>query len=340
MAVAPEGALYLHYPCFDGLISAAIAWDFLERSRGWSPAAICPINYSPELRSAWLATPMPADSAIVDFLYHPGARFWVDHHATTFLTEGARLDYERGGEERFLLYDPAFTSCAKLLWDCVGSASPDAQRYAEMAYWADRTDSATYDSVDEAILGSQPALQIARSLSAGRDDAYCAFLLQHLRTDTLAQVAALPEVASREREVFERIQRGLDLIMRGDTVALEDGAIAVLDIHNVPNASISRYSPYRRYPNARYSVALTRADEESRILAMRNPWLDFESVPLGKMFERLSESFPGIQGGGHQRVGAVVIPADSPYEPNAVLRKIVNEIRAQDRALSPARAAS
>ena len=330
-----ECSIYLHYPCFDGLVSAAIAWDFLEGSQGWSPGTVCPVNYGSDQRAKWLTTALPPQSVVVDFLYHPDAFFWADHHATTFLNEEARLAYERHENDRSLLYDPKVTSCAKLLWEHLAAASSDPGRYEEMAYWADRTDSAKYDSVDEALFGAQPGLQIARSLSASRDDSYCEFLLRHMHTDTLAQIAALPEVAARERDVWKLTQNGLDFIRKNKRMAMRTGGIVVLEVDEIPDMIVNRYSPYEFYPDARYSVALSRSSKDASILAMRNPWRDFESVDLGKIFEKLGETFDGVKGGGHQRVAAVVISANSQYEPEVVLSEIVDQIRRKDRELAP-----
>jgi len=324
LASSTEGSLFLHYPCFDGLVSAAIAWDFLESSQGWRLAAICPVNY--DRRDTWLTTPLPSQSVVVDFLYHPDAAFWADHHPTTFINEESRLNFELRTDKRFFLYDPKATSCAKLLWERVGYASSDPTRYAEMAVWADRTDSATYDSVDEAIFGTQPALRIARSLSAGQDQEYCAFLLQAMHALTLEEIAELPEVASRESDVRVRTQKGIDLV--NERIAMQSGGIVVVDVDEAPDAIVNRYSPYfGRFRDARYSVALIRSAKGASILAMRNPWINFESVHLGEIFEP-------FKGGGHQRVAAVVIPADSGTDPRAAVDGIVAAIRAKDRALA------
>jgi hypothetical protein len=94
--------LYLHYPCFDGVMSAALAWDFLETSQHWTIAHAMPVNYDGS--AGWLARKLPARSAVVDFLYHPGAAFWADHHATTFLSDAVRGDFEARASE-FVAYD-------------------------------------------------------------------------------------------------------------------------------------------------------------------------------------------------------------------------------------------
>src|SRR5437867_9299784 len=78
-----EGTLYLHFPCFDGLVSAVLASDFLEQN-GWKfNRRFCPVNY--HLRPTWISSHLRPPCAVVDFLYHSDAQFWADHHSTTFL---------------------------------------------------------------------------------------------------------------------------------------------------------------------------------------------------------------------------------------------------------------
>lgn len=316
MATAARGALHLHYPCFDGVVSAAIAWDFLETSTGWALDAIRPVNY--DVRDRWLETQMPPHSAVVDFLYHPDAAFWADHHGTTFLTDDSRRHYEEHRDGRYLLYDGTGTSCAKLLWQHVGERVSDPQRYGEMARWADKTDSAAYESVDEAIFGSAPALEIARSLALGEGQDYCELLLRHMRVDSLDDIAQLPEVRSRALAVRRRTELGMSAVQAA--IADRNG-IVVADVTQIGEAMINRYSPYVFHPEARYSVMLVRGDGDAKITAMRNPWLDFESVQLGELFRTFG-------GGGHQRVGSVVMPGDS--EPQRRVDAIVDAIHSLD----------
>jgi hypothetical protein len=312
------GALFLHYPCFDGLVSAAIAWDYLETSAGWAVDAIRPVNY--DVRGSWLETPLPAHSAVVDFLYHPDAAFWADHHGTTFLTDASLRHYEDHRDGRGLLYDRTETSCAKLLWERFRYEVSDPQRYGELARWADKTDSAAYESVDEAIDGSSPALEIARSLALGDEQGYCELLLRHMRVDSLERIAALPDVRSKALEVRRRTELGIGAV--GSSIEERDG-IAIVDATQTGDAMINRYSPYRFHPEARYSVALIRSERDAKITAMRNPWKDFESVQLGQIFQKFG-------GGGHQRVGSLVMAIDD--EPEKRLASIVDTIREEDQA--------
>jgi len=319
MRLGSEGTLFLHYPCFDGLVSAAIAWDFLEGAKGWKIADFQPVNY--DRAASWVKTDLPRRAAIVDFLYHPQAAFWADHHETTFASELHRHEYDINAAGHMLFYDPAAPSCGMMLFSALSDDLSDPERYRQMASWADRIDGAQYSSVEEAVIGSAPAIIINLSLTGARDDAYFQQLLCAMRFKTLDEVAALPEVRSRAEDVRARTQMGLRLVK--NAVKLEPGGIAVFAVSPDAGDIVNRYSAYYFLPTARYSVALVLSPKDAKITAMRNPWIDFDSVPLGPIFKKYG-------GGGHQRVASVVIPANNGIDYKAAMASIVDEIRHQD----------
>jgi hypothetical protein len=203
--------------------------------------------------------------------------------------------------------------------DCFGFKNP---RYDEMVEWADRIDSARYASVEEAVLGDAPALQIRASLAAGKGRALSKQLVDRLRTSTLEQVAGLPMVRKRAGKVQRKIAAGLDRFAQAAEV--HDGDIVVFDVTTPKNDMISRYAPYYFFPEARYSVGIERSPKSAKITAMRNPWREFPSVDLGKIFD-------GFGGGGHQRVGAVILAGIRAQEAGSILAEITRQIREQDR---------
>lgn len=316
-----SGTLYLHYPCFDGLVSASIAWDFVATSKNWTIANLCRVNY--DRLGGWLQTRLAPNSVVVDFLYHPDATFWADHHGTTFITEESRRDFEIHKRGRLLLYDRDSPSCAMMLWNKLRSGLSDEARYGEMAVWADKIDSANYASVDEAIYGSHPALEISLSLAVAGEQEYFELLLHSMRTMTLANVASLAPVRSRVTDAKQRVENGLQSVRDG--IHMEPGEIAVFEAKQTQHGMVSRYSPYVFFPNARYSVAMVSSANGAKITAMRNPWRDFESVELGSIFENYG-------GGGHRRVASAVVPNDKAPNPTKALKDIIAEIRAQDTA--------
>jgi hypothetical protein len=311
--------IWFHSPCFDGIVSAVLVWDFLENARGWVVGDLCPVSYA--MRPSWLNQQLPERSAVVDFLYHPGAAFWADHHATTFLSPELREHYDKRNDP-CIIYDPLADSCAGLLWTHFTTVFKyQNDRYRDLVRWAKKTDSASYASVREALSSREPALRINASLVYGDSDSYSAFLVRKLRETPLEFVASLPEVASR----YERYQRDLaEALEIFRSAARLEGDIVVFDI-DAKNAFVPRYAPYEFFPKARYSVGIVRRPGTATITAMRNPWREFSSVHLGNEFEQLG-------GGGHSRVGSVVLRGADIAKARGLLETLISKLlnRSQD----------
>jgi hypothetical protein len=313
-----NATLYFHYPCFDGLVSAVLAWEFLEQHDGWNISDFHPVDYT--LRDKWLSSELKTPCAIVDFLYHPSAAFWADHHQTSMLTKAAEEDFERRKGDACLLFDARARSCASLIFRHFRRSLVHKPHFKEMATWAEKIDTAAYSSVEEAILGDAPALRISRTLSMEDESGaeYVRFLIRQLRDHDLGYVADLDEVKRREDRVRRGILSGLKRVKA--KLKVEPGGVAVFDARTDGNQVISRYAPYYFAPNARYSIAVIRSPAGIRITAMRNPWRTFRSIPLGRAFARFG-------GGGHQRVGAVQLPAAHRNRVHNVIESLLAEMR-------------
>jgi len=193
--------------------------------------------------------------------------------------------------------------------------------YAEPVKWADKIDGARYESVTEAIFPSVPALRISLGLVFGDHEGYCERLVRALREETLNCVAELPEVLMRFERAQSLIQSGLDRF--GRAARLESDGIVMFDV-DARRTIISRYAPFYFFPEARYSVGIVRWEEGAKITAMRNPWREFESAPLGKICEEFG-------GGGHRRVGSVVLRGERVAEAGTLVSRIVSEIRREEK---------
>jgi hypothetical protein len=310
----PNGTLYFHTACFDGLVSAAITSVFLETD-GWQLDDLAPVGY--DRRESWLSTHLHTPAAVVDFLYHPDAEFWADHHSTTFLTPAAREDFERRRSTRCFLFDDKVGSCSRLLWDALHARVPDAERYREAVSWAEKIDTANYASVDEAIDGTSPALRIKLSLLSHSDPDYLRLLVKEMRSGDLNRIAELAPVHERFAEAQRRIAVGLSHAFHNTRLKDE---IALMDIEPTGDEIVSRYAPYRFFPQARYSISIVRSASSIRITAMRNPWMNFRSAPIGKILQPFG-------GGGHERVGSVLVPDKSLESARKIVDCLVSEMQ-------------
>lgn len=312
-----RATLLFHSPCFDGIASAVITCDFLRSREGWPEPELRHVNY--DLKTTWLAERFPQPTAVVDFLYHPDAAFWADHHRTTFLSSEMRLDFERRRGLR-ILYDSTADSCAGLLWrDLNSNFSYRNDRFTELVIWAEKIDAARYESVAEAFSLDPPALKISISLALATEG-YSEMLVQRLSELSLDDVSRLPEVSEKIEQARQLRQAGLE---RFHAAASLRNGIVVFDVDG-RDVMVPRYAPYQFFPEARYSVGLTRHEERASITAMRNPWIEFESVPLGDILARYG-------GGGHQRVGSVVISDPTTEDTRLLLEKIVATIESEAR---------
>ncbi len=317
-----RATLYLHFPCLDGVISGGLATLYLEKTRGWKFKTFQPVNYHQQ--KEWPDTRLPRHSAVVDFLYHPQAEFWADHHETSFLTDQLRADFEArrdksGFKDESRFYDKQSGSCASLLWREIGGTLGPDTRLEEMVRWAEKIDSAAYDSVEEAFSSSHPALVLSRSLATDADQRYCEFLLTQLRHASLEDVIRTDEVQKRFLRTQELNTLGLERVRQ--SIRLE-GCVAVFEASS-QGVMMNRYSPYYFYPNARYSIGITHSKHSTKITAMRNPWLNFESFHLGEFMRRFG-------GGGHQRVGSVVLPAERSEEAGNIRQELLQNLNPVD----------
>jgi hypothetical protein len=314
--MAETFTVYLHFPCFDGIVSAVLASEYLKRKQGIETGQFVPVNYSD--RQTWLTRPLQKPAAVVDFLYHPDAAFWADHHQTTFLTPQLEQQFRQSGSAD-LLFDPDATSCAEVIWRKSYRLLREP-RFREMVDWARRIDGARYETVNDAVLGDAPALQINLSLMQDASAEYCRVLIEGLRSGSLADVAASAQVQRNYKKARAAILSGQKLFRKGAHIEKDD--IVVFHVGDTGKAHLSRYAPYLEYPGARYSVGILQTGEGAKITAMRNPWRRFKSVPLGKIFSSYG-------GGGHQRVASVLLKDED--EAKRTLKSILTDMREASR---------
>jgi len=308
------GGIYYHAPCFDGIVSAVLAWDFHEHERGWSGVELTPVKYSS--KNKWVSAHLRSNPVVVDFMFHPEAQFWADHHSTSFHTADLKETFEKSKNSSWI-FDEKATSCAKLLWDRFKhDFKYRNSRYSGLVAWADKIDSARYESVDEAISAVAPALQLSATLALTANGAYYNFLVTALKKHSIEAVLEFPEVGKMLKRFKHLSGNGFELMKHA--IRLTKSEIAVFDI-TLKDAMVNRYSPFYFMPTARYSVGLLRYAGGAKLTAMRNPWIEFESAHIGDICAKLG-------GGGHQRVGSILIPPKNISSASEVLEKVINAI--------------
>lgn len=309
--------LYYHAQCFDGAVSAAMALDLLHARLGWNDAALVPVDY--DVRSVWESVPTAEEFAVVDFLFHPRAALWVDHHASPFVAPEMAADFANGSRDS-RLYDPTAPSCARVLVAALADVAPQEARLSEIVSWADKIDSAAYETVEEALFDRAPALDLSRSL-AEADAEFSNRVVRRIRSEGLGACRD-PEVRRRAEAWLGRQQSGYRYFL--PRARLVDD-IVIFDV-DAREHTISRYFPFAIHREARYCAGILRLSTGMKITAMRNPWLDFKSAPLGTIMGRWG-------GGGHERIGSAILPEAAVARASNILELVVAAIREADRGI-------
>ena len=270
------------------------------------------------------------ENAIVDFKYSasPKITWWFDHHQSAFLTPqdhqhflACQKDPVCGARKFF---DPKYTSCTSFL------AHIGAARYgfntapvAELIHWADIVDGALYESPESAVEMAAPAMKLTLIIESNQDPVFIPRLIPLLTSLPLAEVLSQPFVAGLLPPLLERHAEALELIR--SRAEERDGTI-FFDITDHPLEGFNKFIPYYLYPNATYSIGLSKSSFRTKVAVGSNPWTKADPatmVNLAQVCERYG-------GGGHARVGAISFPPDQEEKARVAAAEIVAELRAKN----------
>jgi hypothetical protein len=279
---------------FDGICSAAV---FLASVSGTRVAhgfqvELVPVDY--DLKPSWAQTVLPKRSAILDFLYHPAADWWFDHHPSAFVK--AEWEASFRPDDRHV-WNTQYKSCPGLILDSLRDDVLKADlraRFREHVIWSDIIDSAQYSSPCQVVEAVEPALRINLSLAVHGDRGYFTFLVKCLEEKSLDEVARLKDVSRRYEKAMNWQKSALAYMER---VAEVRNGVAFFDLRK-RGEMFHRYAPYYFWPDVKHAVAVYANGQSSRIAVSSNPWGRHEGPDLGALCEQYG-------GGGHRRVAGV-----------------------------------
>jgi hypothetical protein len=300
--------LYFHND-FDGHASAAVFLNFLK-TRGDDVSSINPVDH--EIRGQWPGLKPGNSFAVFDFYFHPRAKYFFDHHQTTFIKEEWKKKFK---ESSFYYLKPKYLSCCGL----VGAMLKRDHQYLpnknikELMKWLDIVDGAKYKSAKQAILMKEPALKINAYIdSAIKSGQKTDWIVEELASKSIALIAKNPKIISfYEKTVNENkksmifYKKSLQIFMNTSFIDLSKTRVARL-----------RTAPYFLQPKLLYNITIKNKDGGYRISIGSNPWINTRSkVDLGLILRR----FCG--GGGHY--GAAGGFVKSKKEAQAVIDSVI-----------------
>ena len=268
--------VFYHDKCFDGACSASLFTRF-HRERIEPSASYTYHGLVHRAGALFDESEFTGDqNAIVDFKYSASPRitWWFDHHLSAFLTPqdqqhflACKQDPECASRKFF---DPKYTSCTSFIAHIASTQFGfDTAPVADLVHWADIVDGALYESPESAVEMAAPAMKLTLIIEATQDPAFIPRIIPLLTEKPLAEVLAQPFVAELLPPLLERHREAIDLIR---SRAEEKNGTIFFDITDHQLEGFNKFIPYYLYPNATYSIGLSRSSFRTKVAVGSNPW--------------------------------------------------------------------
>ena len=311
--------LLYHGHCFDGVASAATFTRFYkERIHPEAEVAYRGLLHRPG--TLFDLDMFDGDeNAIVDFKYAASERltWWFDHHESAFLTPEDEAHF-RADTSGAKFVDPTRKSCTEFIADVASTRFGfNAAPLKTLVEWAHIIDGALYESPSQCVELKEPALQLMQVIEADPDDNFIERVIRQLVEKPLADVATSAEVQQRFQPIYKQHLETLEAIRRKASFA---NRVVEFDLVDEGYEGFNKFIPYYLYPEANYTVALTRGALRTKISVGSNPWAP---VPRTHNIAKICERYGG---GGHAVVGAISFRPDEVERGRAAMKEIVEEL--------------
>ncbi|MBS1813843.1 MAG: phosphoesterase [Acidobacteria bacterium] len=315
-----------HNNCFDGACSASVFTRFHRECIG----AATRYSYQGLQHKAGVQfeeSDFSGDeNAIVDFKYSPSPRltWWFDHHQSAFMTEADRAQFDAqqadGWHAMRHFFDPNYISCTGFIAK-IGETKFgwNTEPLKELIHWANIVDGAKYESACSAVEMDEPAFKLTMVIEAASTETIQK-IIPLLTEIPLADVLQQPFIAFQLTPLWEQHLRTIDLIR--ERARVEDG-IVTFDLIDKPVEGYNKFIPYYLYPEATYTVGLTRSSFRTKISVGTNPWSPISHEQLANIADICQK----YGGGGHARVGAISFPVDRVEDARRAAGEVVQMLR-------------
>jgi hypothetical protein len=311
-----------HGHCFDGVSSAATFTRFyLERIHPNTEVSYGGLLHRPGNLLFDRDMFDGDENAIVDFKYSPSEKltWWFDHHQSAFLTpeDEAHFRADHSGK-KFL--DATRKSCTEFIADVAQTKFGfDAEPLGDLIHWAHIIDGALYDSPAQCVELKEPALQLMQVIEGTPGESFIEEIIRDLTQKSLTEVATSDEVQRRFQPILKQHLETVEAIKRKATCEHD---VVQFDLIDEGFEGFNKFIPYYLFPEATYTVALTRAPQRTKISVGSNPWAP---RPRRHNIATICERYGG---GGHAVVGAISFAPDEVEKARKAMGEIVEELQA------------
>lgn len=311
-----------HGHCFDGVASAALFSRFY-RARFQRDAEIEYTALLHRPNNLFNDEMFDADeNAIVDFKYSPSPRvtWWFDHHQSAFLSSADESNFKADTSGKKFL-DTTSKSCCEFIARIAREKFDYEDKSLEpLVTWAHIIDGALYDDPAQAVELRAPALQLMQVIESVPEDEFIENIIRQLTLKTLDEVALSDEVQRAFQPIYEQHKQTLETIKRKAVYTEGACGVVAFDLVDEGFEGFNKFIPYYLFPNATYTVAVTRSPHRAKISVGSNPW---SPRPRTHNIATICERYGG---GGHTVVGAVSFKPDEIERAREAAREIVAEL--------------
>jgi hypothetical protein len=256
---------------------------------------------------------IPVDSIIANLPYHRNCAMWFDHHISEE-ERGAHTEAEFKGK-----FAPAL-SAARLIYEFYGEDQRLA-KYAALLDATDRIDSAQLTEADVVKPTGYVLLAYTIDPRTGLHDldreAYFLMLLDLLKTKSVDEILALPEVKRLTDRILAEDADFRAALARHSRL---DGHVIVTDFRGVDFPAGNRFIVYTLFPSANVSVRLSEV-AGAQTVAISVGHSIFNRTCKTNVGKLLSE----YGGGGLVGVGSARFPK---AEADAKAQEIIQRLKA------------
>lgn len=309
-----------HGHCFDGVASAATFTRFyLERIQSNTEVTYGGLLHRPNNLLFDRDMFDGDENAIVDFKYSTSEKltWWFDHHQSAFLTpeDEAHFRADHSGK-KFL--DATRKSCTEFIAHVAETEFGfNSEPLGDLIHWAHVIDGALYESPAQCVELKEPALQLMQVIEGTADESVIEQIIRDLTIKPLNEVATSAEIGARFEPILKLHRETLEAIKHK---AIREGDVVHFDLVEEGFEGFNKFIPYYLFPEATYTVALTRAPKRTKISVGSNPWAP---RPRTHNIATICERYGG---GGHAVVGAISFAPEEVEKGREVMREIVKEL--------------
>lgn len=301
--------IYFHND-FDGYASAAVIYGFLKQ-QGQKVKNFILVDY--ELKNEWGKMLLKENAIIVDFYYHPKAKFWFDHHSTTFIKKTWKKKFKNNKYHHF---NSKYKSCCSLVIDQLKkyfNYKPN-KNIKNLAKWLNIIDSANYKSPKQTIFLKEPATQIDSFIDNQSKNKPIIWLIYDLSRKSLKKIVQNKQIKNFIKKEFGRRQKILNFYNKNLKIYNHKLGIIYILQHNYN----LRYAPFYLKPNLIYALTIKQKKSLYIISFGVNPWKkDKNKIHIGKFLRK------NFGGGGHRTVGGAEFK--NKKELDLAIKKIIEK---------------